>query len=288
MEDEGSLFDKIRRTFSGRTEDAEQAEEEILTMVNEGHEQGLFEEREAELIRNIFGYKEKEAQDIMTHRKNIVAIDGAQSPEEAMSFILDQCNSRLPVYEEDIDNIVGIIHLRDAMKCYCDEDLKKKPIRELEPYIRPASFVPETKGIDKLFRQMQEEKNHLVIVLDEYGQTTGLVAMEDILEEIVGNILDEYDEEQELVVLQPDGSYLVDGMTHLEDLEEILDIEFGDDDNDTLNGFMVMLLEHIPVEGETVILEYEGYRFEAVSVDNNVIQTVRVRKKDKIEKICEM
>lgn len=278
MEEEGSLFDRIRRTFTGKTEDAEQAAEEIMTIVKEGHKQGLIEEGEAQLIHNVFAYKKKEARDIMTHRKHIVGLDGEESIRQAMPFILEQCNSRFPVFEDDIDNIIGTLHLRDAMKCYCDDALKDRPIRELKEYIRPASFIPETKDIDKLFKAMQAEKSQLVIVLDEYGQTAGLVAMEDILEEIVGNILDEYDEEEELVVLDPDGTYLVDGMTELEDLEEILDIAFNDQDNDTINGFLIMLLEHIPAEDEHCTIEYEGYSFKVLSVDNNVIQTVKIEK----------
>jgi len=146
----------------------------------------------------------------------------------------------------------------------------------LDEYIRPVSFVPETKDIDKLLKQMQDEKNHIVIVLDEYGQTAGLVAMEDILEEIVGNILDEYDEEDEMVVLRDDNTYLARGMTPLDSLEEILGIEFEDEDHDTLNGFIVMLLEHIPSEDEACIVVYKGFKFDVISVDNNVIQTVRI------------
>lgn len=276
MDDESSLFERLRRTFSGKTENPEQATEEIMSIISEGHEQGIFEEDEARLIKNVFAYKDKDARDIMTHRKNIVVLDGDMSLEEGMPFILEQSYSRLPVCVDDIDNIVGVLHLRDAMKGYFEEALRPVAIKDLDEYIRPVSFVPETRDIDKLFKQMQEEKNHLVIVLDEYGQTAGLVAMEDILEEIVGNILDEYDEEEEMIVKQPDNTYIVRGMTPLEDLEETLGIEFKDEDNDTLNGFLVMLLEHIPSEDEECDVEYEGHRFVVTSVDNNVIDTVRI------------
>ena len=276
MDDDSGLFERLRRTFSGKTDNPEQATEEIMSIISEGHEQGLIEENEARLIKNVFAYKEKEAKDIMTHRKNIVALDGEMTLEEVIPFILEENNSRFPVYVGDIDNIIGIMHMRDAMKGYFEESLRGMPIRELDAYIRPVSFVPETKDIDKLFGKMQEEKNHLVIVLDEYGQTTGLVAMEDILEEIVGNILDEYDEEEEMIVRQSDGTYLVQGMTPLEDLEDILDITLQDEDHDTLNGFLVMLLEHIPAEDEACSVEYEGYQFKIERVDNNVIQTVKI------------
>ena len=279
MDDDNSLFGRLKRTFGGKAENSEQAAEEIISMISEGHEQGYIEEHDAQLIKNVFLYKEKDARDIMTHRKNIVALDGELTLAEAIPFILEQINSRFPVYLEDIDDIIGVINLRDAMKGYCNASLREVPMKDLdEEYIRPVSFVPETKDIDKLFRQMQEEKNHMVIVLDEYGQTAGLVAMEDILEEIVGNIMDEFDDEEELIVLQEDGTYLANGMTALDDLGEVLQIEFIDDDHDTLNGFFIMLLEHIPSEEEECIIRYEGYEFRVMAVDNNVIQTVRITK----------
>lgn len=145
----------------------------------------------AGLIRNIFRYMDKDAKDIMTHRKNIVAIDATETLENAFQFMLGESYSRFPIYEEDIDQIIGFIHLREAATCYLDESLRKRPVKELDTYIRSVSFIPETKSIDKLFKEMQTKKNHIVIVLDEYGQTSlVLFAMEDILEEIVGNILD--------------------------------------------------------------------------------------------------
>ena len=170
--EEGSLFQRMKQIF---------------------HEDEMDEEMQKEaaaLIRNIFRYMDKDAKDIMTHRKNIVAIDGDWSLEEALKFMLDERFSRFPVYQEDIDEIIGIIHLRDATSGYLDESKRGCPVKELKEYLRPVTYIPETKSIDTLFKEMQSTKNHMVIVLDEYGQTSGLVAMEDILEEIVGNILD--------------------------------------------------------------------------------------------------
>lgn len=214
----------------------------------------------------------------MVHRKHIIALDGDQTLADAMGFIINQINSRLPVYDGDIDTIVGILHLRDAMKCYFDETLRHVPIKELKKYIRPVSFVPEGKSIDKLFREMKTKKTHLVVVLDEYGQTAGLVTMEDIIEEIVGNIQDEYDEEEEPIKKLPDGRYMVKGLTELEDLEKLLDITFENEDFGTLNGFLVHSLERIPAEGETCTVDYKGYRFHVVSVHNNMIENVQVQK----------
>ena len=179
---------------------------------------------------------------------------------------------QIPVYEEDIDNIVGILHIRDAMQSYLDGPARKKPVHDLKDAIRPAGFIPETKAIDKLFQQMQQDKSHMVIVLDEYGQTSGIVTMEDIVEEIVGNIQDEYDEEEELIIKQADGTYIVDGMTQLEDLEELLGISFNEEDYDTINGYLIDCLDRIPSEDEECQVEFGGYLFHVLSVDNNTIR----------------
>ena len=277
MEEESSLLQKMRRAFSDN-EDKERIAEEIIDKLEEGFEQGVLARREMKMICNIFGYMDAEAKDIMTHRKNIEALDGEATLSEALSFILEANYSRFPVFEEEIDTIIGIIHLRDAMKAYLDESLRDEPVKNLKQYIRPVSFVPETKSIDKLFQQMQQDKCHLGGVLDEYGQTSGIVTMEDIVEEIVGNIQDEYDEEEELIVTQMDGTYIVDGMTQLEDLEELLNINFEEEDYDTLNGYLIDCLDRIPSEDEKCEISFSGYLFRVLSVDNNTIRKVRIEK----------
>ena len=262
--EEGSLFQRMKNIF--------QAEDEKL-------DDGMQKEA-AVLIRNIFRYMDKDAKDIMTHRKNIVAIDGEEILEDALRFMLEESYSRFPIYHEDIDEITGFLHLREAITCYLDESLRKRPVAELKDYIRPAVFVPETKSIDTLFKKMQAEKNHIVVVLDEYGQTSGIVAMEDILEEIVGNILDEYDEEELMITKQADGSYLSDGMLDLEELGDLLAISFEEDEYETLNGFLVDKLDRIPAEDEKCEVAYEGYLFTVLSVDNNIIQRVKIEKQN--------
>ncbi len=232
----------------------------------------------ARLIRNITRYLGKDAKDIMTHRRNIVAIDAGEDLESTLKFMLGEKYSRFPVYEESIDEITGFFHLREAMACYLDPELRKAPVRELKDYIRPVTFIPETKSIDRLFKEMQAEKSQIVVVLDEYGQTSGLVALEDILEEIVGDILDEYDEEEEAILLQADGSYIADGMCELEDLEERLLITFEKGGYETLNGFLVARLDRIPAGDEMCTVEYEGFRFTVLSVNDNTIQRVKIEK----------
>ena len=259
--EEGSLFQKIRQIF--------QAEDEM--------DDGLKKEAAA-LIRNIFRYMDKDAKDIMTHRKNIIAIDGKETLEDALKFMLDENFSRFPIYKEDIDEIVGFLHLRDAMECYLAREQRKIPVSELGDYIRAVTFIPETKSIDTLFREMQVSHNHVVIVLDEYDQTSGLVTMEDILEELVGNILDEHDVEEKMITRLVTGNYLVNGFAELEDLEDYLGIQFDKENYGTLNGFLIDQLERIPSQDEHCVVEYEGYRFTVLLVDNNTIRRVKIEK----------
>ena len=187
-------------------------EEDIMTMVNEGHEQGVLEADETEMISNIFQLGDTTAEDIMTHRTGITALDGSMKLEAALDFMLDEgINTRYPVYGEDMDDIIGILHLRDAAMLARKAEFREQEIRKVPGLLREAAFIPETKKIDSLFKEMQSEKIHMEIVVDEYGQTVGLVTMEDILEEIVGNIMDEYDEEEHYMTEREDGSWLISG-----------------------------------------------------------------------------
>lgn len=254
-------------------------EEEIISMVNEGHEQGVLEANEAEMINNIFEFGDKEAQDIMTHRTNIIGVDGSRNLNDALRFMLDATNSRFPVFEDNIDNITGIIHLKDAMRFHTEGTYDEWLVKDIPGLIRPAVFIPETRKINLLFKSMQSKKLQMVMVADEYGQTAGLVALEDILEEIVGNIQDEYDEDETYIEEQPDGSFLVEGMTPLEELEDSLNIEFRlEEDIGTLNGFLVSKLDKIPSEDEKSTIEALGYSFQILSVSHKKIQKVRIIK----------
>ena len=254
----------------------EVTEDEIISMVNEGHEQGVLDEHEAEMILNIFELDDKEAQDIMTHRKNITGISGTLNLTEAISFMLEESNSRFPVYEGDIDNIIGVLHLKDAMIFHNKNQYDSWLIKDIPELLRPIKFIPETRSIDLLFRSMQAQKLQMVIVVDEYGETAGLVTMEDILEEIVGNILDEYDEDECFIVSQEDGSFRMDGMTPLQDVEDALNITFDEEDYETLNGYLIYRLDRIPEEDDHTVIEDKGYSFQILEVENKTIKWVKV------------
>ena len=253
-------------------------EEEILSMVNVGHEQGILHANEAEMINNIFEYGDKEAKDIMINRNNLIGMDCTMTLQEAAAFIVEAHNSRFPVYDGTIDHIVGILHLKDVMRMQMNEKMKNRPIGKIRGLLREPRFITEKRKINDLFQVMQKEKIQMVIVIDEYGQTAGLVALEDILEEIVGNIQDEYDVDATYIKESGTDKYVIQGMMPLEELEERLQISFEDEPFDTVNGFVISRLEHIPEEGEDFEFTYEGYTFRILEVKEHMIQSVLARK----------
>lgn len=258
-------------------------EADIMSMVNEGHEQGVLEASEAEMITNIFEFDDKEAGDIMTHRKNMVALDGELTLRQAITFILTEGNnSRYPVYEKDVDDIIGILHLKDAVIYAEREALKEQKLCEIEGLLREARFIPETRNINSLFKEMQSQKTPMEIVVDEYGQTAGIVTMEDILEEIVGNIMDEFDEDENFIMMSEDGTFMMNGMTPLEDVADALGIEFEEEEcdaYDTVNGFLISKLDRIPKKDEHSEVVYQGFVFKILKVENKMIHTVRISRR---------
>ena len=250
-------------------------EDEIISMVNEGHEQGVFDAGKAEMISNIIGLDEMDVQDIMTHKKRIIAVNAQMSLDEALQFMLSGSYSRYPLYSESLDNIIGILHLKDVLGAYIstgEQDITLEQIAR-EPY-----FVPDTQSVNLLFHEMQSKHIHMAIVIDEYGQTSGLVAMEDFLEEIVGNIQDEYDEEEKLILSVDKDFCVVKGSISLEDLEDELDISIEHEDFDTLNGLLISILDRIPMDGEKATLQYAGYRFDILDTMDKMIGKVRIFK----------
>lgn len=254
-------------------------EEDIISVINEGHVQGVLLASEAEMINNIVEFGDKEAKDIMTHRTAMVCVDGEMLLCDVAEYILGLNNSRFPVYIENIDNIIGIVNFRDIMSEAQREVNDMKKISDIPGLVRKASFVPETKKINVLFKTMQSEKIHMAIVVDEYGQTSGIVAMEDILEEIVGNILDEYDEEDVNIVRREDGAYVVKGSTPLEEIEEKLHIKF-DEDCETINGYLISKFERILENDERPEIVIDNVKYKVLSVKNRMISVVLITLSD--------
>lgn len=253
-------------------------EKEIISMVHEGHEKGNILASEVEMINNIFEFDDKEVKDIMTHRKNILSLDGNLSYIDAVGLMIDAGKSRFPVYENDIDNIIGVLHIKDAFEYSQRNEVFRTSIKDIKGLIKEADFVPETVNINDLFKRMQAKKNHLAMVIDEYGQISGIVAMEDILEELVGEIEDEHDEEEDLIRINDDQSYYMDGMTDFSDVKETLNLPLEEDAFETLNGFLIAQMDKIPEEDEKPVINAYGYEFSVLSVNDNVIGQVMIKK----------
>ena len=267
-----------KKTLDGILGNDDVTEEEIISMVREGHEQGTILASEAELIHNVFEFDDKEVKDIMTHRKNIVSLDGGMSFIDAIEFIIDTGKSRFPVYENDVDSIIGVLHIKDAFTFFENNEVYCSSIKDIDGLIRPVDFIPETVNINDLFKKMQSKKSHLAMVVDEYGQISGLIAMEDILEELVGNIEDEHDEEENYIRKNDDETFIMDGMTEFSDVKEALSLPVDDDAYETLNGFIISLSDKIPEEGDKTVISAYGYRFSVMSVEDKVIKQVMIKK----------
>ncbi|MDO5155853.1 MAG: hemolysin family protein [Eubacteriales bacterium] len=262
----------LKALFNWRKKD--DTVEEIRSIIEEGHEQGAIEPDEAEMISNVFEFGDKEVRDVMNPRQKIIGIEANTDVKDALNVMLENSFSRYPIYEEDVDNIIGVLHIKEAVVAYLDN--ADQVVRELgsKPYC-----IHPTQKISKLFNDMRENKVHLAIVVDEYGQTEGVVAMEDMLEVIVGDILDEHDEEEEDILKIAIGEgYIVKGSTELEELEDLFHIEFPDEDIDTVNGFMLYQLGRLPRENETIKITYQGFIFEAMEREDYMIKKVRIRK----------
>ena len=273
-----SFMERLAQQFGISSPTEEELQSEIVSMVEEGCRQGIVRADETEMIKNIFELARKQAQDVMTHRRHIVGVDCEMTLKDALDFMLNDSHSRFPVYEENMDNVIGILFLKDAMRCMTRTGRDQCKIQDIKGLLREAAFIPETKELSSLFQMMQSQKLQMVIIADEYGQTAGLVAMEDILEVIVGNIQDEYDNDEPLIQPLDDGTYLISGLAPLEQVAEELGIEFEETEFETLNGYLISKLDKIPDEDERSQIETGGYQFKIEKVANKMIETVKVQK----------
>ena len=261
-----------------REEEENEYEEEIRNIANEGHEQGVILADEAKMISNIFEFGDMDAKDVMQFRQKIVGLESRISLEEAIRFMVNQHYSRYPVYEEDLDHILGILHFRDAVKCWLET-----PDKTIAASVRKPFYVHEAMDINELLSTMRSNKSHLAVVLDEFGQTAGLVALEDILETIVGDILDEYDVEEKEIVRLSEDTFVASGMIRLDDLEDVLEITFDTEEFETLNGFLINEIGHLPEPGEEVEVHFKGYCFTSSEQVNNVLRQIHIRKEEEGE-----
>ena len=258
-----------------KADEEDVSEDEIRMMVDLGEERRAIQSNEKELIDNIFEFNNTTAEDVMVHRTDMVMIWVGDTPEEILRTIRDSGISRFPVYDEDADDIVGILNTRDYL---LNAQLPKpKPLREL---LRSAYFVPESVRTDVLFRDMQSKKVHLAIVVDEYGGTSGLVTMEDLLEEIVGNIYDEFDPQEEKDIEQVDQNlWRISGSCDLEQVSEVLGMEFPEEvESDTLGGLVFAQLSAIPQDGSQVEVDTCGLHIKVLELTDRRVEWALVSK----------
>ena len=246
------------------------SEQELLGIVEVAAEDGVVEHEERELIESIIEFGDTIAREIMVPRPDIVVVEHIASVTQALDIALEHGYSRLPVVNSDDDDVLGLAYTKDLMRTE-REGGGEQPVTGL---LRAVHFVPENKPVSRLMREMQARKFHLALVADEYGAFAGLVTLEDCLEELVGEIVDEHDDEDAEVQRLADGDYLVDGAMSIGDINDLLVLSVPDDDWDTVGGFLFATLEHVPAVGESVI--YDGWKFAAAEVDGRRIRRVKV------------
>ena len=248
-------------------------EEEILMMVDVGEEKGVIENAQAEMINNIFEFDDIDAGDIMTHRVDMTAVEADEPVSEVVKVAIEDGYSRIPVYDDDPDNIVGIVYIKDLLPYIGKEVPTDKTIREV---MREAYFVPETKKCGELFAEMSEKRVQIAIVVDEYGGTAGLLTLEDIVESIVGSIQDEYDTEEEEIAKINDTTFTVDGTTDLDEINELVGADIPEGDYDTIAGFIISELGYLPKDGDMDTVELDNLKFTIIEVEDKRIAKVRI------------
>ena len=267
----------LLRIFRQETivDDEEFSEEEVMSMLEVGQETGIIKEEGKKMINSIFAFDDKLAYEVMTPRTDVFLIDIEDPLEEYLEDLMTLRHSRIPVCEGETDNIIGILNIKDYLRkvheAGGEEDI------EIQPILRKAYFVPETKNIDTLFFELQKTKQQIAILIDEYGGFSGIVTMEDIIEQVMGNIEDEYDEEEEIIDKVDDNIYLVDGDVSLDDLNEEIGVELISENSETIGGFIIDILGEIPEESdEGRIVEFDNYQFKIMAIRERRIERVKI------------
>ena len=259
-----------------KTEDQEEAvtEEEIKALLKMGNESGTFDDDEREMIDSVFAFDDRTAREVMVPRRDVVTIDINEPFEELIDEILETRHNRIPVYEENIDNIIGVLHVKDVMIELRKNSPEQINIREMlhEPF-----FVPETKEADELFRTMQESRRHMAILVDEYGGFSGIVTIEDLVEEIMGDINEEYEEVVPEIEAVSEDEYRLDGGILIDDLNEELGLKLETENYDTLSGYLIEKLGHIPAKEDRDVIEEDNLVFSVEEVKDNRISRVRLK-----------
>mgnify|MGYP000910315349 CR=1 FL=1 len=271
-------FDMMRSRLAGEEirPEKEELEEDLIGQIREGERDGWIDSDEAKMARAVFRLKEKDAASEMTPRTDIVMTPSDASVRDALTVSNESGHSRLPVYQDTRDNVVGVFYVKDAVaSLIAGNDIDSQRVTEM---MRTPFFVPDTKRLDGLLEKMQQNKTHTAIILDEYGGTAGLITLEDILEEVIGDVVDEYDaDEPDDYQIVSDNELLADGKTHLDDITDAFGIKLPESDEfDTIAGYVVSVIGHIPAPGET--MDGDGFRVEVLEADDRRVLKVKITK----------
>jgi len=247
-------------------------EEEIRSLIDIGGDEGLIDQQSGEMIQSILELSETVAREVMVPRTEMVAISSDSTIDGILDMVIKHGHTRMPVYTDNIDNIVGVLNVKDLLRFWS----KPIEVKDIVPILRKAYFIPETKSIHFLLHELKEIKSHMAIVIDEYGGTSGLVTLEDLIEEIVGEIHDEHDVEEEAFVRLTSGDVMVDGRAEISEFEKYFDIEVPDGQFETLGGFIFHLIKKIPVTGE--VIHYDDLELTIESADERSIKKVKIRR----------
>ena len=265
--------------------DSAQMEEEVMSILEAGQESGVLKEEGKKMINSIFALDDKLAYEIMTPRTDVFVIDIEDPPEEYLNDLMTLRYSRIPVCRGETDNIIGILNIKDYLIKAWEKGFEAV---DIESILRKPYFVPETKNIDALLFELQKMKQQIAILIDEYGGFSGIVTMEDIIEQVVGDIDDEYDEEDEIIDKIDDKTYLVDGDVSLEDLDEELGIDLTSETSETIGGFLIDMLGEIPDENDVGrIITFENYQFKIMAIQDRRIERVKIYILDPAEQEAE-
>ena len=273
----GASTNGILRLFgiNPKEEPESATEENIRMMLDAGNEKGTIEESEKEMINNIFEFDDRTVGEVMTHRMDLTAVELSLPIAEAVDLAISDGYSRMPVYEDTIDNIKGIIYAKDLLALIGEKNFAQ---RKVSDFLRPVSFIPESNSCREAFFEFQQKKIQIAVVVDEYGGTAGIVSMEDLIESVMGNIQDEYDDEEAEYSRIDEDNFDLEGTMLLDDVAEILNIEFPDElDYDTLGGFITDMLGRIPEESEHPVVTYQNVEFTVIRTEEHRIEKVHAK-----------
>lgn len=257
--------------------ETEDIEKEIQQLIDEGEEEGIITQDEGEMIQGIFSFRDTIAREVMIPRIDVVAVKADEPIEEVVKTIVESGHSRIPVYEETLDNIVGIVHAKDLLKYWGQQGVAASQ------FVRPPYYVPETTKISVVFKELRSRKSHMAVVLDEYGGTAGILTLEDIIEEIIGDIMDEYDNEEVWIVPNQDGSLTVDARLDVEDLEDYLGVDLPEGKFESVGGLIISLLGRVPAKGEKIVVG--GIEMEILHATDRKIEKIIVRPVQLLENV---